>query len=64
LAARFGELSSQLNLVQEETNQSLQSSVADLNTLAKQLAQVNSQLAKQKYASEQPADLLDQRDNF
>jgi flagellar hook-associated protein FlgK len=64
LAARFGELSSQLNLVQEETNQSLQSSVADLNTLAKQLAQVNSQLVKQKYASEQPADLLDQRDNL
>ena len=64
LASRFGELSSQLNLIQEETNQSLQSSVADLNTLAKQLAQVNGQLVKHKYASEQPADLLDQRDNL
>lgn len=64
LVSRFGELSNQLNLVQEETNQSLQSSVADLNTLAKQLAQVNGQLVKHKYASEQPADLLDQRDNL
>lgn len=48
LAARFGELSNQLNLVQEESNQALQSGVDDLNTLAKQLAQVNSQLVKQK----------------
>ena len=64
LAARFGELSNQLNLVQEESNQALQSGVDDLNTLAKQLAQVNAQLVKQKSASNQPADLMDQRDNI
>jgi flagellar hook-associated protein 1 FlgK len=64
LAARFGELSNQLNLVQEESNQALQSGVDDLNTLAKQLAQVNAQLVKQKSAATQPADLLDQRDNI
>lgn len=64
LAGRFGELSNQLNLVQEESNQALQSGVDDLNTLAKQLAQVNSQLVKQKNAANQPADLMDQRDNI
>lgn len=64
LAARFGELSNQLNLVQEESNQALQSGVDDLNTLAKQLAQVNSQLVKQKSATNQPADLMDQRDSI
>lgn len=64
LAARFGELSNQLQLVQEETNQALASGVADLNTLAKQLAQVNAQLVKQKNETSQPADLLDQRDNI
>ena len=62
LTSRFGELSSQLDLVDTETRQAVQSSVGEINTLAQQLAQVNKQLAKTTTADRQPAELLDQRD--
>ncbi len=62
LAARFGELSGQLDLVQSETDEAVKGYVNSMNTIFKQLAQVNTQLTKQKSASLQPADLLDQRD--
>jgi flagellar hook-associated protein 1 len=62
LAARFGELSSQLDLIQNETDEAVKSYANSMNTIFKQLAQVNTQLTKQKSASLQPADLLDQRD--
>jgi flagellar hook-associated protein FlgK len=62
LAARFGELSSQLDLVQNETDETVKSYVNSMNTIFKQLASVNIQLTKQKSAASQPPDLLDQRD--
>ena len=64
LASRFGQLSAQLDLVQEETTQAVASSVGQMNAIFKQLAQVNSQLSSNKTANAQPAALLDQRDNL
>ncbi len=62
LTSSFGELSSQLDLVDTETSQAIQSSVVQINTLAQQLAQVNKQLGKSPTLDKQPAELLDQRD--
>ena len=62
LAARFGELSGQLDLVQNETDETVKSYVNSMNTIFKQLATVNIQMTKQKSAASQPPDLLDQRD--
>jgi len=62
VADRFGQLSSQLDLVQQQTQQDLDSSVKQINTLTDQIAKVNTQLAKQKFETAQPPDLLDQRD--
>ncbi len=64
LAARFGQLSAQLDLVQEETTQAVSSSVSQMNTIIKQLADVNTQLSSNKTANAQPAALLDQRDQL
>lgn len=64
LTSRFGEISSQLDLVQEETTQAVNSYLDQMNTITSALAQVNGQLTKQKSLSAQPADLLDQRDNL
>jgi flagellar hook-associated protein FlgK len=62
LASRFGELSAQLDLVQSETDEATKGYVNSMNTIFSQLAAVNTQLTKQKSASDQPPDLLDQRD--
>jgi flagellar hook-associated protein FlgK len=62
LTSSFGELSSQLDLVDTETSQAIQTGVAQVNTLAQQLAQVNKQLGKSPSLDKQPAELLDQRD--
>lgn len=64
IASRFGQLSSQLDLVQEETSQAVESSVGQMNSIIKQLAQVNTQLSSNKTANAQPAALLDQRDSL
>jgi flagellar hook-associated protein FlgK len=59
---RFGQLSAQLDLVDLETRQSMDSSVSQINELAANLALVNKQLTKQRTQEAQPPDLLDQRD--
>ena len=64
LATRFGQLSSQLDLVQSETDQLVDGHVVEMNTTIKQLAEINVQLTKQKNAVNQPPDLLDQRDKL
>ena len=64
LASRFGQLSAQLDLVQDETTQAVSSSVGQMNSLIQQLAQVNTQLTGKKTADAQPAALLDQRDSL
>ena len=59
---RFGQLSSQLDLVQDQTQQQLDSAVVQINALTSQIAKVNGQLSKQSTEATQPPDLLDQRD--
>lgn len=64
VSSRFNELSGQLDLIQNETTQAVNDDVGQINTITAALAQVNNQLAKQKSASDQPSDLLDQRDTL
>jgi flagellar hook-associated protein FlgK len=64
IADRFAQLSSQLDLVQAETQNQLDSAVGQVNTLTRQLALVNGQLTKQRTENAQPSDLLDQRDRL
>lgn len=62
LAAGFRELSNQMTTVDTETRDAINARVADINTLAGQIATVNKQMAKHPLVSRQPPDLLDQRD--
>ena len=62
LTSRFSQLSSQLDLVQNETDDAINSYVTEVNNLAKQIAQVNQQMTGKPTAESQPPDLLDQRD--
>ena len=62
LASRFRELSTQMQGVDTETREAIASKVAEINTLAGQIATVNKQLAGKPFADRQPPDLLDQRD--
>ncbi len=62
LAAGFRELSNQMTTVDTETRDAINARVADINTLAGQIATVNKQMAKHPLAARQPPDLLDQRD--
>lgn len=64
VADRFGQLSGQLDSLQEESGQALQSQVEQVNSLTKQLGLVNFQLNKQRLADSQPPGLLDQRDQL
>ena len=62
VADRFGQLSSQLDLVQDQTQQQLESAVGQINMLTAQIAKVNAQLSNKNAEAAQPPDLLDQRD--
>ena len=62
LASRFRELSTQMQGVDTETREAIATKVADINTLAGQIAVVNKQMAGKPFADRQPPDLLDQRD--
>jgi len=62
VASRFGELSSQMNLISTETRQGLESAAASVNTLTSQLALINQSLTKSPNLESQPAELLDRRD--
>ena len=64
LASRLGELSGQLDLVQNETAQAVTSNVNQMNSIIKQLAEVNGQLTANRTANAQPSALLDQRDQL
>jgi flagellar hook-associated protein FlgK len=64
VADRFGQISAQLDSIQEETSQAMQGQVDQINSLSKQVAMVNSQLTKQRTADAQPPGLLDQRDQL
>ena len=62
LGGRFQQLSSQLDLIQSETDEAIKGYVSEVNTLTSQIAQVNQQMTRHKSADAQPPDLLDQRD--
>ena len=64
VTARFDQISSQLDMVDTETREAVAASLGDVNTLAKQLAAINEQMAKVATASKQPSELLDQRDRL
>ncbi len=62
LASRFRELSTQITSVDTETREAVSSKIAEINTLAEQLATVNKQMSRHPLVDRQPPDLLDQRD--
>jgi flagellar hook-associated protein 1 FlgK len=62
LAARFRQLAGQFELLDNETRQSVETDVGQVNALTTQLAQMNKQLAKHSSEASQPSELLDQRD--
>ena len=62
LAARFNDLSAQLDAFDLESSEALEAKVGELNVLLERLGQINGKLQKIKDLSKQPADLLDLRD--
>ena len=62
LSSRFQTLHGQLDLVEKETREALQTELQKLNNLSTQLATINGQLMKTKFKERQPSALLDQRD--
>jgi flagellar hook-associated protein FlgK len=62
LAGRFRQLSSQLEMLGTETRQSVETDIGQVNSLTQQLAELNKQLSKKAHVSDQPSELLDQRD--
>ncbi len=64
LAGRFNQLSAQLDLVDNETQEAVKADIKQMNALAGQLASVNQQLAKNRELTRQPPELLDQRDQL
>jgi flagellar hook-associated protein 1 len=62
LAARFRQLAGQFELLDNETRQSVETDVGQVNALTGQLALMNKQLAKHGAVANQPSELLDQRD--
>jgi len=65
LSARFRSFDSQLGSLREAANLNIQSSVARINSMSQQIATLNdriSRLAGNSATSQQPNDLLDQRD--
>ncbi|NBP46215.1 MAG: flagellar hook-associated protein FlgK, partial [Betaproteobacteria bacterium] len=64
VAARFRDLSGQLQQLEAETQQAMKSDLGEVNTLAGQLAKVNLELSRSRSLDRQPSTLLDQRDNL
>jgi len=64
VARRFADAGAQLDALQTGVNGDLKSSVDQVNSLAKQIAQINEQIAGFKGLGQPPNDLLDQRDDL
>lgn len=64
LASQFAAAGEQLSALQTGVTQDVKTSVASLNTLAQQVAQLNHQIAALKGSGQPPNPLLDQRDQL
>lgn len=64
LAARFQSAGEQLNTLQSGVSQDLRSNIDSVNALARQVADLNRQIAALNGAGHTPNDLLDQRDQL
>ena len=64
VAARFTEVSTQLDAIGGQAAQDMQSAISQVNTITKQLALLNGQLTPNPNAADQPAQLLDTRDSL
>ena len=62
LAARFRQLAGQFESLDNETRQSVETDVGQINALTSQLASMNKQLTRHTTVADQPSELLDQRD--
>jgi flagellar hook-associated protein 1 FlgK len=62
LAARFRQLNGQFELLNQETRQTVETDVGQVNALTHQLALMNKQMLKHIDVATQPSELLDQRD--
>ncbi len=62
LASRFRQLSGQFQLLDDETRQSVQTDVGQINSYTRQLSLLNKQLSQKAVIDKQPSELLDQRD--
>ena len=62
IAGRFSGLAYELDAIAQEGTEYLRSTTSELNSLSKQLAEINGRLSKQNDLDRQPATLLDQRD--
>ena len=56
LAARFRQLSTQFEMLDNETRQSVETDVGQANSLTTQLAQLNKQLSKHSHVEDQPSE--------
>lgn len=63
-AARFNDAGNQLDALQAGIAMDLQSTVATVNQLAQQIAEVNNKISAAKGSGHTPNDLLDQRDQL
>lgn len=64
LASTFQSMGSQLEQMNQSVNTQVTGSVATINSLATQIAQLNSNIALAQGAGQPPNDLLDQRDQL
>jgi flagellar hook-associated protein 1 FlgK len=64
LSSRFQQLASQFDLLDNETRQSVDTDVGQINSLTQQLGLLNKQMIKHSSVDNQPSELLDQRDRL
>jgi flagellar hook-associated protein 1 FlgK len=62
VASRYRQLNSQLQILDNETRQALDTDVGQINAYTQQLSSLNKQLSKNGDVQKQPSELLDQRD--
>jgi flagellar hook-associated protein 1 FlgK len=64
LASRFSEAGNALDEVQANTSSEMRTTVTQINSLAKSIAEINQRIAAVKGLGQPPNDLLDQRDQM